>query len=690
MKASFSTKITLIVLAIILALCAGIAINLSIQVSAILGRETLEGLKSSMNAVTTYMTRDLRTLSAEGQLLSQRPDIKAAMAAADLKTLDSAARSVKNAAQASRVLFIDPTAHSIAANAQELCGEDFSGLTSVAAALAGRNSTCFEELPSGELVLQSAAPITNKGSVLGCCVVMKIVDGDAPLVDEIKSTLGTECTIFHGDVRATTTLLKDEVRITGSRIENPRVIETVLKNGSVFNSENTIGNVIYDTIYWPIFNGDGKIIGMYFLGRDKAGTKESLRSVMLIIVVSTLIFALLAGFVTVLFVKRGTRSLVDVAESFRELAEGEADLTKTIHSRGKDEFGDLSRDFNLFISRLRAIVVNLKTTQDELGTIADELRSNAGGSAAAVTQISETAKRVGEKTRRQNASVASSSSAVEEIAKNIESLDGLIASQASGVTQASASIEEMVGNIGQVTQSIAKMAKEFADLMSQAEAGRDTQAATGSRIALIAERSESLLEANEAIAAIASQTNLLAMNAAIEAAHAGEAGKGFSVVADEIRKLAETSAEESRTIGSDLKLVREAIDEVVISSRESEEAFTRVAERIKATDGIVQEVSRAMVEQKEGSREILEALKSMNEITANVRVGSREMSAGNTAILESMVSLRESGAEIERNVEEMVESTSEIAESARKVSSLADGTGTNIDRMDEAIGRFKV
>jgi methyl-accepting chemotaxis protein len=416
----------------------------------------------------------------------------------------------------------------------------------------------------------------------------------------------------------------------------------------------------------------------------------SVRPILVTLVIVLIASTMVSGFLAVLIAGSIARPIALAGASFRELAEGEGDLRKRADARRGDEIGDLARDFNSFLDKLREIVSSLKEAQASLGSIGDGLGGSVEATTAAVSRISLAIAEVGGKTVRQAQSVDQASAAVDEIAHNIEGLEDRIENQAASVTEASAAIEEMVGNIASVSRSMEAMANQFSALLVASQDGKSIQDAAFSRIEQIAASSASLLDANEVIASIASQTNLLAMNAAIEAAHAGDAGKGFSVVADEIRHLAETAAEQSRTIGSDLTSVQAAIADVVGAARASGAAFDDVASRMGETERLVREMRGALGEQRDGGAQVLEALKSVNDITSEVRSGSSEMSAGNRTIVDEMGKLRTTSAEIASSMDELQNAARSISESAERVAGMADATRTTISGMEGSIGRFKV
>jgi len=114
-------------------------------------------------------------------------------------------------------------------------------------ALAGEATTGIEEGSVVKLSLSSGYPVKIDGEIVGSIIAGANLSSDMTFVDKMKKELGVECTIFHNDMRVSTTILKDGQRAIGTKMDNPQVIETVLKKGQIFHNENKIMDRMYDT-----------------------------------------------------------------------------------------------------------------------------------------------------------------------------------------------------------------------------------------------------------------------------------------------------------------------------------------------------------------------------------------------------------------------------------------------------------
>ena len=125
-------------------------------------------------------------------------------------------------------------------------------------------------------------------------------------VDEIKKKFGVECTVFHDDTRIATTIVKDGKRATGTKMDNPQIIETVLRKGELFLNVNKILGKNYDTAYWPLKDANGKIVGMLFIGKDR----ENIEKVMYGTILPAFVVAILMGVIIIALNYWSVRSLI--------------------------------------------------------------------------------------------------------------------------------------------------------------------------------------------------------------------------------------------------------------------------------------------------------------------------------------------------------------------------------------------
>ncbi len=275
-----------------------------------------------------------------------------------------------------------------------------------------------------------------------------------------------------------------------------------------------------------------------------------------------------------------TLRLTDMVERFKDVAEGEGDLTKRIPVSARDEIGELATWFNVFLDKLHDMVRAIAVASHQVGNSSEE--------------VANTSQQISANSEETSAQANVVSNAAQQVNQNLQTV-------ATGSEEMGASIRE-----------IAKNATEAARVATAAVKVAEDTTATVSKLG---DSSTEIGQVIKVITSIAQQTNLLALNATIEAARAGEAGKGFAVVANEVKELAKETAKATEDISRKIEAIQ-------TDTKAAVNAIASISEVINQVNGISNTIATAVEEQNattnEMSRNVSEAAHGSGEITSNI------------------------------------------------------------------------
>ena len=536
-----------------------------------------------------------------------------------------------------------------------------------------------------DLYAVSAIPMVHDKEVIAVSLVYTPVSS-ASFVEKISEMYDIQATYFSKYKRQYTTL----PGMLGTTIDNTEIIDHVMKGNKVVQQLN-IANTPYLANYFPIKDQNGKIHGVFFIGKEVNAVDEiSTKIFKPVAMLAPALTLLLMGLMVLIVYQVIIKKLKHLNKNMANLASGEADLTLRLPEIGKDEFRELCNNVNIFMELLQSLIKKLNGAQSSLESIGENLGTNSQESASATTEIMANIDSVRRQAKAQSDAVEETAIVIDKSSEGVEELVTQINNQVAGITESSAAIEQMLGNISSVSNSVKKMSDSFEILDTNVNDSNTKIEKVSNKVNEMAQQSEMLLQANNMIAQVASQTNLLAMNAAIEAAHAGEAGKGFSVVADEIRKLAETTSAQSKNINVELKDIINSIQEVVALSKDAMVAFNSIVSQLTSTDTIMGQIDNAMTEQSLASNQILEALSDMKNQSTIVNDKSLELKMGVSDVNKNMQTVSQVSSTILGSMDEMAAGSQQISASSQDVSELAMQTKENIELMDSLLKQFKI
>jgi two-component system NtrC family sensor kinase len=209
---------------------------------------------------------------------------------------------------------------------------------------------------SAGLGIASISPIFQDGDLVGAVVVFHLFNNDFTLVDSIKnSTQVDTVTIFFGDLRVSTNVMTEEgKRAVGTRVSD-EVSQVVLQEGSEYVGNAFVVNENYITRYDPLFDHQGNIVGILYVGTRQQAFLDFLntfyRSISLVALVTIVMTFLLATPVSRV-ITRPLKELHILANTSQLVAAG--DLSARAPTAAGGEVGLLAASLNDMLDTLQA------------------------------------------------------------------------------------------------------------------------------------------------------------------------------------------------------------------------------------------------------------------------------------------------------------------------------------------------
>ncbi len=211
------------------------------------------------------------------------------------------------------------------------------------------------------MMMKASAPIHGyDGNLLGVMYAGKLINRNYKIVDKVKDTvyqavkykgkdIGT-ATIFQGDLRISTNVMRQDGRAIGTRVSE-EVYEQVLVKGLPWIDRAFVVNNWYIAAYEPIRDINDKIIGILYVGilEEKfTDMRNKTTAIFLCIAFGGMIFALIVSSFLAKGILQPIRQLIFASHQW---AGGNLDYR--VDATQKDEIAELAETFNLMASSLK-------------------------------------------------------------------------------------------------------------------------------------------------------------------------------------------------------------------------------------------------------------------------------------------------------------------------------------------------
>ena len=256
----------------------------------------------------------------------------------------------------------------------------------------------LEELKATTEHLASEASALNDNGDWGLIDGDLVKGGDSiteelgGILDEIHAETGVDYTIFFGDTRILTTILKKGTndRLIGTKASEA-VIQAVLNGKKEYSSDSlVIEGMPYYGYYVPLFNSDGSVAAMAFSGRENSDVMAHMNSILMSMIIITIVVILAVAVAGMMMALKVSSQMQGIARFIDEVANGT--LNGEFDERiidNKNEIGAIAESTSLLNRKLDEVITKTKSMSKDLNKAGLELADSASQATAASSQVTD-------------------------------------------------------------------------------------------------------------------------------------------------------------------------------------------------------------------------------------------------------------------------------------------------------------
>lgn len=478
-------------------------------------------------------------------------------------------------------------------------------------------------------------------------------------VDRIGKLTGDSVTIFRDDVRVATNVTSGDERLIGTTAPAQARIQ-VLQKGKPYSGQDDVMGITSQTLYQPIHDRDGKVVGIWCLGvpqTDYDAMVDKFRINMLVCCA----LGILMGFGAACLIAYSVYRPLQRIKGAVQLA-SQGDLRQNLPVQPDDEPGQLARTINTMLERISGLI---RRSSSIIANVNEASAQLLGCSQLSANNMEQMAVRTGEMKERavlQAELTGQSRKAVEEISVAIQQLAESSREASDSAFSATARARE---GARQVNQAISQMTTLGRTVNSSARV-----------VEGLGMRSQEISQKAALINNIANQTNRLALDAAVEAAQSGDQAMGFARVAEHVRQLAEESALAAKRIAFLAEEVESDAQRAATALQSGTRQAKNGAEVVAATG--------------EAFSQIIQAVSAVNLQTREISLASEKMAANAEQAFASIHQTAATAEENSRFALEIARLAAEQMDGIREMNEVLDSMNGIVSSLQETITYFRI